>query len=169
MTVEWNPLLPDKSRSGGWGSSFNAIKEHLKMTAWSLGIDPDPGRRLSKKLIIWGMYRTFSHWFTGWERKQTCHYLWTRCRKITEDSWNHNRAQMCQNEQEIQRNNIKKLSFGSEMQFIFPQGRKTKLYKSSVVPAALFPLSLFAVLWVLCKTHFCSFAFDFRRAFWTIP
>lgn len=162
MTVKWNPLLPDKTRSGGWGSSFNAIKEHLKMTPWSRALTLILRSQLSKKLCICGMYRTSLHWSSAWEseRKQTCHYLTTRSRKIMEGSRTHTRAQTCQNEREIHgRKNPSHLSLGE----------KNKLYKSFVVPAAIFSPSLSAVLWVLCKAHFCSLAFDFRRAFWTIP
>lgn len=64
-TVQQNPLLSDKSRSGGRGCSSNAIKENLKMTAWSPGNDPDPTSRLSNNLFICVMPPTSPQWFTG--------------------------------------------------------------------------------------------------------
>lgn len=121
MTYKWNPLLPDKTRSGGWGSSFNAIKEHLKLTPWSRVLTLILRSQLSKKLCICGMYRTSLHWSSAWEseRKQTCHYLTTRSRKIMEGSRTHTRAQNCQNEREIHGRKKPKSSFlGGEKQIV---------------------------------------------------
>lgn len=93
MTIKWNPLLPDKSRSGGWGCSCNAIKENLKMTVWSPGNDPDPRSRLTNNPLICGMLPNCLHWFAGWENskkaKKNKPLHLQKGRKIVEGRLNH--------------------------------------------------------------------------------
>lgn len=63
VTLEWNPLLPDKSRSEGWSSSLMLLKSILKWQPGDWALTPILGEK-KRSFYICGMYQTSLHWFT---------------------------------------------------------------------------------------------------------